>query len=407
MRVGFLQVGPSGHGLLRYGQVLAGGARALEGVEVLEHTMELTEDPAANGAQVDLAREALKDADVWHLQFNHDVWGGKAEQAAVMDRLLSGSPATVATWHDVFPVYGTAGLRRVARAVRAGHQAQLYRPDWIKDALPPPPMQKQQGQGKLSRVKLVKQRYFGDAYHSLKALTKHASALVVHSGHELGDMPGCVRKLKPVVIPHYVEARQGLVEREQAKQALGVSGRRVVVLQGFISERKGSPMALDALQGMPEDVVLVLAGGTGADPSVQDLLKALHERAAALGLADRFRITGYLDDPTMDLWLSAADLGLLPFLRVSASGSLATWIAAARPVLAHDLPAFRELDELSPGAMGFFSPYTPDAVAEGVTRCLADPPGEDAVRSLGAQLSLANVMQRYHEVYRAAVEGRR
>ena len=102
--------------------------------------------------------------------------------------------------------------------------------------------------------------------------------------------------------------------------------------------------------------------------------------------------------------LAATDVALCPFREMSASGALATWISAGRPIVASDLPAIRELDAMAPGAIRRFAPYEPAALREAIAAALDEATAEPdpRVRRLAAELATPRIVARYAEVYRAA-----
>jgi len=102
--------------------------------------------------------------------------------------------------------------------------------------------------------------------------------------------------------------------------------------------------------------------------------------------------------------LAATDVALAPYRSMSASGALATLISAGRPIVTSDLPQFRELDTLVPGAFHTFTPYRGEALAAAIEAALAvasDEP-DPHVRMLAERVSTARVVDRYTGLYRAA-----
>ena len=110
-------------------------------------------------------------------------------------------------------------------------------------------------------------------------------------------------------------------------------------------------------------------------------------------MADRVRFMGYVPDDELETVLAATDVALCPFREMSASGALATWISAGRPIVTSDLPPIRELDALAPGAVAC-SPRTsrsrceqrssrPSArpTAHGPAGAATGAPARDAARS--------------------------
>ncbi len=195
----------------------------------------------------------------------------------------------------------------------------------------------------------------------LRRLGATAAQLVVHSEDERARLTGFVPGSRLAVVPHFVEVREHLPDREAARRALGVTDRRVVTLLGYLTKRRGHRLVIDALPLLPPDVTALFVGSVieGRD----HVARELREHAAALGVGERVRFLGYLPEAELEQVLVATDVALCPFRFMSASGALATWISAARPIVASDLAPVRELDALSPGALRRFAPYAPAALA--------------------------------------------
>jgi len=131
-----------------------------------------------------------------------------------------------------------------------------------------------------------------------------------------------VPKASVETLPMPVPAALPTPPRAEAKAALGLGGQRVLTIFGFLARRKGYDVALDALARLPEDVVLLAAGGVhGADQTAPDA--ELRARAERLGVGHRFQITGYLSEADVPMVMGATDLFLAPFREMSGSASLA------------------------------------------------------------------------------------
>jgi glycosyltransferase involved in cell wall biosynthesis len=249
----------------------------------------------------------------------------------------------------------------------------------------------------------VRQRWLEPDAWGLRWLGRTADRLVVHSQIEVERLRGIVPLERLRVIPHFVERRTLSRTADEARASLGLSDRRIVTLLGFVYGRKGHRYAVEAVPYLPDDVILVYAGGPVAGRSfVHDL--ALR-KATELELGDRFRITGYLSDEELETWIAATHLAILPFTDLSASGSLSSWIAAGKPMLASDLPGFREYARRVPGALVLFGPPEPVPLATAINELLAAPLPErdERVVELGQQLSMERTVERYLDVAQEAV----
>jgi glycosyltransferase involved in cell wall biosynthesis len=320
--MGFLHLGDPRGGIHRYGRILAEAMRSVADVEVIERSAQ-ARDPGARGLRA-LARAAgeVGGADATVLQYSrHRLWANgpwRLLQLALVHAALRCRAVVVV--HDV-PRPGEAGRAE----------------DW-----------------------------------SLRLNLLLGRAVVVHGAHEcarLARWPGGHRVL---TLPHFIEPRV-LPEREHARRRLGVEPDEVILaMLGWIHPRKNHAAVIEALALLDRPARLWLIGATPqrGDRYVDELL-ALGRRC---GLEDRIEITGYVTEEQLDLRLAALDVALCPYTDASASGSLATLLGAGRPVVATDLPAFREqLSEVG-GLLRLVREPTPERLAAAVDETLDDRP---------------------------------
>lgn len=366
MTIGYVHVGAPEHGVSRYGRLLAAEARKRRDLQVIECEVLLTGEPRADRQRAADAGRQLSRADVIHLQYNNQltgsVWGSRWRQLIHLRAFAHAARVPiVATLHDV---YAVPPARRLS---------------WLRHP----------------REQFRKTRRVAPQVWTLRWLQRRASRVLVCSDEERTRVGRRVHR----VIPLFVEERD-LRPESSAKAALGLSGRRVVTLLGYIHRRKGHDLIVDALAALPEDLVIVFAG-TSPEPD-SPFVRSLLASARANGVAKRLRITGFLPDDELDRYLAATDLAVCPFRRLSASGSLSTWISALRPILASDLPQIAEYNAAEPGAIRTFRPYTVSALAEAICAALEAGPEDtrDPLVRLRARLLLPAVFDQHLEVYR-------
>ncbi len=165
----------------------------------------------------------------------------------------------------------------------------------------------------------------------------------------------------------------------------------VLVTVGALIARKGQALVIEALSAMPNDAVLLLVG-RGEDEA------RLRAQAQALGLVERVHFLGALDHDLLPLVLSAADAMVLP----SASEGLANaWVealACGTPLVITDAGGAREV--VTAPEAGRIVARDPQAIAEGVSALLADPPRREAVAAMADRFSWqanADALARYYE----------
>ncbi|MDQ3553866.1 MAG: glycosyltransferase [Chloroflexota bacterium] len=366
MRVGYLHLGKSGGGVPRYGRMIAEAARAREDLTVLEVD--------GGGRETDRHRLAaagrtLTASDVVHLQWKPADWGGGPQALGRLRAFVYACDRPlVVTLHDV----------------------------WARDSL--------------------RRRWLDTDAWALRwlgrAVGRRGGRIVVHAEEERRRLEGLVAAERIAVVPHFVEQREGLsdgadamVAAEAAREALGLAGKRVMTILGFMVRRKGYRLTIEALRSLPADVVALFAGGpiAGREARVEEL----RAYAEGLGVSERVFITGYVAAERLEQALAATHVAICPFRDMSASGSLSTWISTGRPIVTSDLPQFREYDQLEPGTLRIFRPLSADALAAAVRAVLDEgPPLRDArVAALAERLATPRVVEHYVRVYRASSTG--
>ena len=171
-----------------------------------------------------------------------------------------------------------------------------------------------------------------DLYRALQL----CDGIVVHTHDTYTLVVSAYPKLRNKV--RIVQIPIAPVEQTQEKPLLvKPEGDHWILLPGFVSPYKGHKHAVNALEFLPKNYKLVIAGGRhpkdrGASRYWMDLLALVEER----NLQSRVLFTGFL--PTggaQAAVLSQADLFLLPYDEVGQSGSavLADALAYDRPVV--------------------------------------------------------------------------
>jgi len=173
------------------------------------------------------------------------------------------------------------------------------------------------------------------------------------------------------VLPHPV-ARTGTaavsVAPEEARARVGVPvGGPLVLFLGLVRRYKGVDLLLDAAPEIVRRTGARIAIVGEVFPDARDTMK----RVAASPVRDRLIVhDAYVPEETMDAWLAACDVVVLPYRAISGSGIAARAIAAARPMAASAVGGLR--DAVVPGATGeLFAPGDPAALAAAVEKVLA------------------------------------
>jgi glycosyltransferase involved in cell wall biosynthesis len=149
-----------------------------------------------------------------------------------------------------------------------------------------------------------------------------------------------VSESKLCVIPHGSYEKPYLLNKNECKLKLGLQGKTVMTILGFVTPKKGHDLVIPLLPQLDSNVQLVIAGGPqiAADAQFLEQLKRMAEQHHCL---DRVTFTGYLSD--LSTILNATDLAILPYRSVTDSGVLHLFVSYRVPLLASDLRAFKEI----------------------------------------------------------------
>lgn len=174
-----------------------------------------------------------------------------------------------------------------------------------------------------------------------RQLVQRVDAIIVHDPgtrdraiHDLNAPPDSV-----TVVPHghYRSLYDAPPDASTARRELGLplDAHRLFLHLGIIRPYKGIDDLLDAwpqhLQAHPDDH-LAVAG----KPLDEAYGRSLQQKAASLDQVD-LRL-GYVDDDDIPLYFGAADVSVLPFRKITTSGSLVLAASFGLPIVAPRYP---------------------------------------------------------------------
>jgi len=161
---------------------------------------------------------------------------------------------------------------------------------------------------------------------------------------------------------------------------LGLQGRRVVLSNRAITPIYRQTVVVEALAGLPSDVVVVMTRHLAQTPE----LATVQARAAELGVADRLVIADTIDDIEMPDLYRLADVVVSIPESDGGPTTIAEALAVGRPVVATDLPSAREWQhEL--GREALVPVGDSAATVEAILAALGRSPDEEGPRSAGAR----------------------
>jgi L-malate glycosyltransferase len=166
------------------------------------------------------------------------------------------------------------------------------------------------------------------------------------------------------------DVRRRTEDRDAARKELGIQPDEILIgTVGNLREQKRYPDLLEAARAVvdAEGSIRFAAAGAGADdPSGAAIIR----RHAALGLADRFRFLGYVEDTGR--FLSACDLFVLASGFEGLAVSMMEALALGLPVVATAVPGIE--GEIRDGEEGLLVPVgRPDLLAAAILTLARDP----------------------------------
>lgn len=196
-------------------------------------------------------------------------------------------------------------------------------------------------------------------------------------------------------------------EAQALRAAWGWQDKRIVCQFGYIAPAKGHALALEALARLPEDAVLVIAGGARLDAH-RPFVEALQQRITQAGLQSRVRIAGYLSAHDVARHLAASDVLIYPNTHADFSYSLLSGLAhRAAPAIASDIYAHREV-AAECGGVALFRSGDAQHLAGEIERVTRDSALRrsmlEDIERYAQTHSWLHIAQRTAEVYRRAME---
>lgn len=147
----------------------------------------------------------------------------------------------------------------------------------------------------------------------------------------------------------------------------------LISLFGHIAPYKGIDLMLDVLKLLPPNYKLCIMGGrhpqsTGNE--IEGVLVKIHEE----GLNSRVLLTGPLTTSEADLYHRKSDICVAPYQseKLSASGAITWSLTSGSPVIASNIPAFREIQEMEE-CLFLCDRRSPYEWAWAIRRCSSDP----------------------------------
>ena len=154
------------------------------------------------------------------------------------------------------------------------------------------------------------------------------------------------------------------------RAGIGATDRTLFLTVGGIEPRKGSRELIEALALVrnemdPSPMLAVVGGHSFQDHRAyrEDVL----DRARQLSLDEELKLVGTVSEAELDGWYEAADAFVFPSVKEGFGLVVLEAMAAGLPVIATDIPVFREYLDDGVGAL-LVPPHDADALAKAMVR---------------------------------------
>jgi glycosyltransferase involved in cell wall biosynthesis len=204
-----------------------------------------------------------------------------------------------------------------------------------------------------------------------KLLRKNLNAYITHSESDkkLVGERYAISPDKIHVIPHSLYDQYGeSLDINKAKKDLSISEEFVILSFGLIRKYKGIPNLIRAFEQLPPETLkksrLLIVGEIWEDR------KELLEQIKASTFRDRITLVDeYVPDEKVNLYFSAADVVVLPYLRASQSGIAHIAMSFGKPVVVSEVGGLKESMANYEGTF-FVPPGDVSSIREGILKSL-------------------------------------
>src|SRR5919106_427511 len=228
------------------------------------------------------------------------------------------------------------------------------------------------------------------SFHTLGRVKNRTLAPTIGEAADLVHLYGADPRRVRVIAPGVDTEVFTPGDRDAAKTALGLAGRRVILFVGRLQPLKQPDVAVRAVAELTRrepdlgPISLVVLGGPSGRGGVQP--GSLAKLAADLGIADALRLEGAIPHDDLPRYYRAADAVLIPS-RSESFGLVAIEASACgAPVVASDVGGLGVT--VRDGVTGLLVPsFEPLEYADALSRVLSDPALAAAMGSAGSHFA--------------------
>lgn len=166
--------------------------------------------------------------------------------------------------------------------------------------------------------------------------------LIAHNSNLINSMEKCgVKKDKLFLIP-LGTSQSKLLDKKLCKNKLGLTGKKILTIFGFIGLNKGHDLLVDILPELDKNHILVIAGTPRTKEQIE-YKHLLEEQIFYAGLQERVKFLGFVDRKQLPVVAGATDIFIYPYRWIIASAALNIALSYQIPTITSDLDYFKEI----------------------------------------------------------------
>jgi glycosyltransferase involved in cell wall biosynthesis len=171
---------------------------------------------------------------------------------------------------------------------------------------------------------------------------------------------------KVKVLPHGLYEHYKKIDKESARDILGIQEERVILYFGLIRPYKGVRYLIEAFNNLPMEIVrdtrLLIVGELWEDAkNIEDLVKNSKYKEKITPVFQ------YVKDEEVSHYFSACDVVVLPYTRASQSGVATVAMYFGKPLVASNVGGLTESLDTYPGTF-FVPPSNSEAISEALIK---------------------------------------
>lgn len=187
-------------------------------------------------------------------------------------------------------------------------------------------------------------RYYKYIYKRIK---KNVDIFITHSEHgrEISMSEWGIDGDRVFALPLGIINNTMILDKEESKQKLNYSDKKVLLIFGYIRLMKNYSLVLEALKHLDDNVILLIVG----NPQKEKDYVAYNEivnKTKELGLDNRVKMLGYVKDEEMPVIFNAADVSITLHSQGSGdflSSTMAMQLSYLIPSLSTNINSFENI----------------------------------------------------------------